>query len=100
MTFEDDFGQKLYSIHSPIQCAGRPCTIHRPSNHHMRDWPLHWRADRRIFERICPHRIGHPDPDDDRWQVEYLENVASGIHSCDGCCRPPVPSSPPEDLVA
>ena len=40
-----------------------------------------------MFERICEHGIGHPDPD----QVSYWQRwgkEALAIHGCDGCCRP------------
>lgn len=81
----------LHNVHLPDRCYGRPCVIHNPSDHHMRDWPLHWRDDRGICERICPcphgpgahddgshcgHGIGHPDPD----------QLGDGVHGCDGCC--------------
>lgn len=65
--------------HPPSRCEGRHCCIHNPSDHHMRNWPLHWRSDIRLMERICPHGVGHPDPDD-------LQN--NHIHGCDGCCKP------------
>lgn len=42
-------------------------------------WPQHWRGDRHLMERICPHGVGHPDPDDIN---------PDGVHGCDGCCRP------------
>jgi hypothetical protein len=75
----------VMQVHPAIICSGA-CVIHRASEHHMRDWFLHWRGDRGIFERICPHGIGHPDPDqfefwatqDEQWQA---------VHGCDGCCR-------------
>jgi hypothetical protein len=51
--------------------------------HHMRDWPLIWRNDRGIFERKCPHGIGHPDPD------QGGPNF-SAVHGCDGCCSPDI----------
>lgn len=38
-----------------------------------------FRHDRRIWEGICPHGVGHPihyDPKD----------KAAGVHGCDGCC--------------
>lgn len=80
--------QILHNVHKPEDCAGRPCVIHNPSDHHMRKWPLHWRDDRMIFERLCPHGIGHPDPDS-----LYHERLAAdgdeqyvGVHGCDGCC--------------
>lgn len=53
------------------------CPLHRRSNHHMRAWPQNWRDDRGFMERICPHGIGHPDPDD---------SGADPVHGCDGCC--------------
>ena len=49
------------------------------TNHSMRGFPQLWREDRRIMERICPHGVGHPDPDDVLNQDR--------VHGCDGCCR-------------
>lgn len=77
-----DTGGVLVNIHKPDKCAGRPCCIHNPSDHPLRDAPMLWRGDRRIMERICEHRIGHPDPDDVRVRT-YWEDA---IHGCDGCC--------------
>lgn len=57
----------------------------------MRRWPLVLRYDRGFLgERICPHGIGHPDPD----SAEFLKDrdpnsYAGGIHGCDGCCVSP-----------
>jgi hypothetical protein len=66
--------------HHPMEiCLGRPCPIHNPSQHHMRAFPQHWRSDRGIMERICPHGVGHPDPDD---------QSPDHTHGCDGCCHP------------
>lgn len=84
--------QWLSNVHRPEQCAGRACVIHRPSDHHMRGWPLTWRNDTRVMERTCPHGIGHPDPDHvaaDR--ARFGEEVAAtnAVHGCDGCCTPP-----------
>jgi hypothetical protein len=75
-------GGFLRKIHKPSACAGQPCCIHNPSAHPLRDAQLHWRADRRIMERICEHGIGHPDPDDRKTR----SNWAEGVHGCDGCC--------------
>lgn len=77
--------QLLVNVHAAERCAGRPCVLHNPSDHHMRDWPLVWRGDRRIMERTCPHGIGHPDPDDMAYQ-RTLPNGDPGVHGCDGCC--------------
>lgn len=78
-------------VHRPTQCEGHPCAIHSPSDHLMRAWPQYWREDRGMMERICPHGIGHPDPD----YISYVERVmssedawAAGVHGCDGCCTP------------
>lgn len=73
------FDNGAFLVHSPLNCAGEICSIHNPSDHHMRDWPQLWRPDRRITERICPHGIGHPDPD--------CIYVMDGVHGCDGCCE-------------
>jgi hypothetical protein len=72
-------GERLYYVHSPEECKTKYCTLHNRSYHHMRNWPQHWRSDRRIMERICPHGIGHPDPDD---------LSKDTVHGCDGCCTP------------
>lgn len=74
----------LRNVHTKAKCAGERCVIHNQSDHHMKTWPLHWRADRGIFERICSHGIGHPDPD----QFDYLRllGLDEGTHGCDGCC--------------
>lgn len=77
---------RLSNVHSHRQCVGQVCMIHHPTDHHMRDWPLHWRSDRNIWERICPdHGTGHPDPD----QIPYweeLEQPWQAVHGCCGCC--------------
>ena len=44
--------------------------------------PRIWRPDRGIWERVCEHGIGHPDPDDPR----ILSGEDRGVHGCDGCC--------------
>ena len=82
----------LVDVHPMDNCAGEPCVIHNPTDHHMREWPLHWRNDRVLFERICPHGVGHPDPDQfafwDRMAAKgYAMYEAMGVHGCDGCCR-------------
>ncbi|WP_125078773.1 hypothetical protein [Mycobacterium sp. P7213] len=101
-------GVLLENVHPMDNCAGRRCVVHNPSDHHMRDWPLVWRNDRGIFERRCPHGIGHPDPDQfefwaqarKRWRPALSADVIDGpyppqnpydgigIHGCDGCCHP------------
>ncbi|WP_086847020.1 hypothetical protein [Amycolatopsis kentuckyensis] len=78
-------------VHSPEVCAGSACCIHNPSDHHMADWPQVWRNDRYLMERLCPHGIGHPDPD----HLAHMRSTApdaadgQGVHGCDGCCFRP-----------
>lgn len=77
----------LENVHSPNACKGEPCTIHNPLDDHMKDWPLLWRADKKIFERTCEHGIGHPDAAD----AAFLKRVGrdwTSTHGCCGCCRP------------
>lgn len=72
-------GGETIIAHEAGVCMGEFCTVHNPSDHSMRSFRQHWRSDRGIMERICPHSIGHPDPDD--------ISLDAGIHGCDGCCR-------------
>lgn len=72
-------GVVLGQVHAATECEWRGCCIHHPSDHHMKDWPLNWRDDRRMMERICPHGVGHPDPDG--------ISASGSVHGCDGCCR-------------
>jgi hypothetical protein len=77
----------LHNVHPAELCAGRHCCLHNPSDHHMREWPMVWRADKRVMERTCPHGVGHPDPDDADYQrMVGREEVL--VHGCEGCCRP------------
>lgn len=78
-------GQTLVKVHSSEKCFGEFCCIHNMSDHHMKDWPQNWRPDRGVMERICPHGIGHPDPDDPTFKLFTYE----GIHGCDLCCHKP-----------
>ena len=76
----------LANVHQPDKCAGETCMVHNPSDHHMREWPLHWRDDRGLMERTCEHGVGHPDPDSLAWHVRNGRKW-QGAHGCDGCCR-------------
>lgn len=77
-------------VHPATKCAGQTCCIHNPSDHPMREFPLYWRADRRLMERTCPHGTGHPDPDDlafkQRRMGKRYRLGAFDVHGCDGCC--------------
>lgn len=81
-------GQRIANVHEPtVDCVINGCCIHAPSKHSMRNFPTHWREDRRIMERICPHGVGHPDPDDLAFRVRNGDDPKyAGVHGCDGCC--------------
>jgi hypothetical protein len=76
--------QVLTNTHPADSCAGESCTIHKRSEHPMRTFPQHWRSDRALMERICPHGVGHPDPDDHKLTGPHAQ--AEATHGCDGCC--------------
>lgn len=77
----------VLGVHSADHCAPMPCPVHRPSNHHMREWPKDFKREWRIVTRVCPHGIQHPDPDDLDW-LERMRRPTDlpRAHECDGCC--------------
>jgi hypothetical protein len=77
--WQDDYGHLIVNTHISAECARNSCPLHNPSNHSMVDFPQRWRPDRHLMERMCPHGIGHPDPDD---------LSLNRVHGCDGCCTP------------
>ena len=90
-------GQRI-SVHEKSECKGDHCVIHNPSDHHMKDWPTHWRDDLLLMERICPCGVGHPDPDDlvyrtNRYIEEFGKDLGErkafpfSVHGCCGCCN-------------
>lgn len=86
-TFITGTGQEL-TVHHRNQCHP-PCPVHDPSDTLMSGFKLHWREDRGIFERICPHGVGHPDPDTMTYlltQYGMDRMQAEAVHGCDGCC--------------
>lgn len=86
----ENSNERAYNVHDPALCAGQVCVLHNRTKHKMRGWPQHWRSDRRIMERLCPHGAGHPDPDQWDRMVEVIgedEARAEFVHGCDGCCR-------------
>lgn len=78
-------GQTILAHNKEI--CNPPCALHYPSSHHMITWKLVYRDDLSLLERICPHGVGHPDPD----SIQFLKtkNPADSTietHGCDGCC--------------
>lgn len=76
-------GGMNYTVHAKNDCTNEWCFVHNPSDHHMRKWTQYWNKDREVMERVCPHNIGHPDPDDPKMIGEHKLP-----HTCDGCCDP------------
>lgn len=65
----------LYNVHAKGTCwVPQRCTIHAPTEHHMREWKVDWRNSR--IERLCPHGDWHPDPD----------GINLECWACDRCC--------------
>lgn len=88
-TWGIDQGQTvLTNVHPESACAGSPCVLHNPSDHHMARWPTLWRGDKGLMERMCDHGVGHPDPDDMAFHVSHGREFL-GVHGCDGCCWDP-----------
>lgn len=84
----DDSG-KVWVVHKADVCAGQACAIHNPSDHAMKDMRMVLREDPFKYampERVCPHGIGHPDPDSVAWYAQRGTH-GMGLHGCDGCCR-------------
>lgn len=82
---------RVLNTHPEGSCSGEFCSVHNPSEHPLDTAPLNWREDRYLMERICPHGIGHPDPDDlthkrSRLSEETYKRYAFEVHGCDGCC--------------
>lgn len=69
----------LRGVHLEAECRGVTCTVHSPSRHHMRTWPLVWDDHTKVFRRVCVHGVAHPDPD--TWGNRTHEGP------CDGCCE-------------
>ncbi len=88
MKWKDSFGL-TFSVHDENpDCTKYGCCIHAPSNHVMKAFRMLWRTDRGLMERICPHGIGHPDPDHIAFMKRTRENYSDyeTVHGCDGCC--------------
>lgn len=96
-------GTILVNVHTAEECAGQWCCIHKPSRHHMADWPHEWANSNKTMWRICPHQDYHPDPDDlaflrHRYDADHVTDLI--IHACDGCCQPNMapPPAPRKEL--
>lgn len=84
--FGVELGERVVLVHPGERCEGRdiPCCVHSPSGHHMVSWPMKWRADTGVMERVCEHGVGHPDPD----HLAYVCSLTPE-HDCAGECGYP-----------
>lgn len=85
-----EFPLALLRTHEEQADCRSGCVIHNPSESHMQDWPLNWRDDRGMMERICQHGVGHPDIDQVKFWIRALgwkDAWAQMVHGCDGCCH-------------
>ena len=86
-TYVTGTGDVLVGVHKRTSgCSKYGCVVHSPSQHCMLSFPTHWRPDRGLMERICPHGIGHPDPDHLSYVLRTYGADDEGVHGCDGCC--------------
>lgn len=83
--------QGAVQTHGTDKCAGRPCVIHNPSDHPLKNAPIHFRPDRMYHaERICAHMVPHPDPDSVAYFAERLPGLLLlAAHECctSRCCE-------------
>lgn len=78
---------KNLKTHGPKLCKGQNCVLHNPSKHSMVKFPVFIRMDKfTLAERICPHGVGHPDPDSVSFLRKYVPLMVLALHGCDGCC--------------
>lgn len=89
--------------HGPDECWGDWCCLHKPSKHNLSEAPLRWNDNQRLMERLCPHGLGHPDPDGLAAERRIGRDPVAA-HDCDGCCDRPVDARegfdrPPGHLV-
>jgi len=81
----------ILAHHPSDRCVGMHCCLHNPSNHVLREAPLHWYDATNTMFRICDHSQPHPDPDHLAFvEIVYGPDAAEreAHHDCDGCCRP------------
>jgi len=82
-------GWRYSSVHPENDsCRKDGCMVHNPDADwigNIENWPYSPRADGRM-ERVCPHGVGHPDPNAARYLEKVAPNLAPWVHGCDGCC--------------
>lgn len=56
----------ILGAHHPLTCIGEVCSLHKRTDHEMRNWrqSIQMVGDVFVVTRICQHNIEHTDPDD------------------------------------
>lgn len=89
-TYKTANGEIIRNAHKETEsCHKYGCTLHAPTDHHMRGMPTIWLYAKGMG-RICEHNITHPDPDHVRYvaRVEGEASVKKLLkHKCCGCCK-------------
>jgi hypothetical protein len=87
--------------HPAGRCSGDHCVIHNPSEHPLKDAPIHWDDSLHRTDRVCGHGQHHPDPDHLAHVMKtrgLLVWILHRYHDCDGCCTA-TPTGPAVDLL-
>lgn len=91
----------MLQTHPADRCEGGYCVIHNPSDHPLKDAPLHWDDTLRRTDRVCKHDQHHPDPDHLAHVLNehgLFEWIVHRYHDCDGCCKAE-PTGPAVDFL-
>ena len=56
----------IIAAHHSSTCVGKQCSLHKRTEHEMRDWEqsVELVGNTFVVTRICPHDVAHTDPDD------------------------------------
>jgi hypothetical protein len=64
----------VFGVHPKDWCSGA-CVVHNPSDHRMREFPLHFDTVKKSFYRACPHGLLHQDWDERYYWIRQLETA-------------------------
>lgn len=78
--------QVLNNVHPNGSCLRANCVLHKPTNHIMKSWKLHYYEN--IFYRICQHNNFHFDIDShkDLFYISVEKGCMYKYCKDCGCC--------------
>ena len=76
-------GQVIYSFHKSDRCSGDVCPVHKPSDHSLREYDLHYNFMVGSFFRNVDGEMTI-DPDDYNLNT-YGEVIVMNLISCNHC---------------